>query len=78
MPLPVLTAPRAASDDDLLRLFLRTDRLWADGIAETMQLDFGIALTNPALPKVWEANCVREAALPQEFPKPRAVYDITT
>lgn len=64
MPLPVLHIPRAAGDEDLLRLFLRTDRFWADSVSEGTQLDSGFALTNKDLPKAWDSNRVIELALP--------------
>lgn len=76
MPLPVLNLPRASGDDELLRLFLRTDRFWADAVAETTQLDVGVVLTNPSLPKVWECNRVMEAALPPGVSPADAVREV--
>lgn len=64
MPLPVIPPHRLTSDQDLLRLYQRTERLWTEHLGEAEQLDVGVAVTNPQLPKVRDANRVLEAALP--------------
>jgi ribosomal-protein-alanine N-acetyltransferase len=76
MPLPVLHIPRAAGDEDLLRLFLRTDRFWADAVAEGTQLECGFALTNRELPKAWDSNRVIELALPPGTSPADAVHEV--
>jgi ribosomal protein S18 acetylase RimI-like enzyme len=65
VPLPVLRNARApVTDADLLRLFHRTERFWAEHLGEATQLDTGVAITAPDLPNVWEANRMLEAAVP--------------
>lgn len=77
MPLPVLPAARApATDADLLRLFHRTERLWADPLGEPTQLDAGVAVANPDLPTVPWANRVLEAALPPGGTPAAAVAEV--
>ncbi|MGA2497913.1 MAG: GNAT family N-acetyltransferase [Tepidisphaeraceae bacterium] len=62
MPLPVLHQWSAASDDDLVRLYLQTDRRWAEHLAEPEVLEVGTAMCNPAM--AGQANHVRDVALP--------------
>ncbi|MFI5378973.1 MAG: GNAT family N-acetyltransferase [Tepidisphaerales bacterium] len=64
MPLPVLHQRSATSDEDLVRLFLQTDRRWAEHLAEPQVLDVGSVFCNPALPECAEANHVRDVGLP--------------
>src|SRR4051794_37015765 len=64
MPLPVVPDQRPrVTDADLLRLFHRTERMWAEHLGEATQLDCGVAVIAPDLPNVWEANRVLEAAV---------------
>lgn len=76
MPLPVLPPHAMTSDADLLRLYLRTERLWTEHLAEAEQLDVGVAMTAPDLPNVWDANRVLEAALPPGVSPEQAVAEV--
>jgi ribosomal protein S18 acetylase RimI-like enzyme len=64
MPLPILHDPTDPTPDNLIRLFHRTELHWVRHVGEETQLDTGVALTNPELPAVWDANLVMDAALP--------------
>jgi len=67
MPLPVLNN-RDASPADLLRLFHRTELHWARQVAENeAALDCGVALTNPTLPLVNQANQILDAFAPDDM-----------
>jgi ribosomal protein S18 acetylase RimI-like enzyme len=64
MPLPVIGARHEASESDLLRLFHKTGAMWAGHLAEPEQLEVGTAFVNGELGRVWDANQVRDVALP--------------
>ena len=64
MPLPVIGARHEASESDLLRLFHKTGAMWAGHLAEPEQLEVGTAYANAELGRVWDANQVRDVALP--------------
>ena len=76
MPLPILQARAQPSDADLVRLFHRTDAAWTQHLAEAEQIDVGTAYVNPALPNVWNANNVRDAALPPDTTPAQAVAEV--
>lgn len=76
MPLPILKVTHAASSDDLLRLFHRTELHWTRHLGEETQLDVGTAFTNPELPRVWNANRVLDAALPAGVTPSEAVGEV--
>lgn len=63
MPLPILQHHADATPQDLVRLFHRTELHWARHLGEEAQLDAGVAISNPALPTVWEANTVIDATV---------------
>jgi ribosomal-protein-alanine N-acetyltransferase len=64
MPLPILQASTEPTPENLVRLFHRTELHWVRHVGEETQLDVGTAFTNGALPAVWDANGVLDAALP--------------
>jgi ribosomal protein S18 acetylase RimI-like enzyme len=77
MPLPILSARHEPSRDDLVRLFHRTETAWIEHLAEGEQLDAGgTAYTNPDLPKVDDANHLRDAALPPGLSPEEAVAQV--
>ncbi|MBC8107762.1 MAG: GNAT family N-acetyltransferase [Anaerolineae bacterium] len=63
--LPILqsTAP-AASPETLVRYFIQTERDYVRHLSEETPLDFGTAFHNAQLPKIHDANCILDAALP--------------
>lgn len=64
MPLPVVShPPQSQGPEDLVRLFHRTETRWVEHLAEPELLDFGTAYINADLPRVWNANHVRDVAL---------------
>lgn len=67
MPLPILQPSRShdASPETLVRLFHRTEMHWVRHLSEETQLDAGTAFTNPEMPRVWDANLVIDAAVPE-------------
>jgi ribosomal protein S18 acetylase RimI-like enzyme len=76
MPLPILHTTSEPSTEDLLRFFQRTSQHWTEQIAEGEQLDVGVAYANPALERVWDANHLRDAALPPEISPADAVRQV--
>src|SRR5215210_2192039 len=67
MPLPILNSRSDPSHSDLIRLFHKTENLWAEHIAEATPLDVGTAFTNPQLDQVFDANNIRDVALPDDM-----------
>src|SRR5690348_909553 len=65
MPLPILHTGPSRSDEDLVRLFHRTELHWTQHLAEETALDAGTAFANPELPTVWNANRILDASLPE-------------
>jgi ribosomal-protein-alanine N-acetyltransferase len=63
MPLPILQVRHEPTQADLIRLFHRTDAQWVANLSEPAALDIGTAYANSALPQVWDANNLRDAAL---------------
>jgi ribosomal protein S18 acetylase RimI-like enzyme len=76
MPLPILQVRIEPSEADLLRLFHRCDATWIGAVAEGTQLECGTAYTNAALASVWDANTVRDAALPEGMTAAAAVAEV--
>ncbi|QOV89281.1 GNAT family N-acetyltransferase [Humisphaera borealis] len=74
MALPVIPQHALTSDQDLLRLYQRTERLWAEHLGEIEQLDVGVAVSNPQLPNVHDANRLLEATL-QPGQSPQEAFD---
>jgi GNAT superfamily N-acetyltransferase len=77
MALPILNARTPPSDADLVRLFHRTDAAWIEHAAEATELDVGTAYANPALPNIWNANHVRDAALSAGVTPEQAVAEVS-
>ncbi|MGH7178324.1 MAG: GNAT family N-acetyltransferase [Tepidisphaeraceae bacterium] len=75
MPLPVIQGSHALSSSDLIRLFHQTELDWSRHLGEEAQLDVGTAIVNSQLPRVWDANRVLDAALPDGVSPPQA-FDI--
>jgi ribosomal protein S18 acetylase RimI-like enzyme len=76
MPLPILHDPTDPTPDNLVRLFHRTELHWVRHVGEETQLDAGVAFTNAALPAVWDANGVMDAALPPDGSPAAAVEEV--
>ncbi|HEV8378547.1 MAG TPA: GNAT family N-acetyltransferase [Tepidisphaeraceae bacterium] len=67
MPLPILNTRQEPSHSDLIRLFHKTENLWADHLATAEALDVGTAYSNSELAEVWDANTIRDVALPEDL-----------
>ena len=65
MPLPILHHPHEPSPADLVRLFHQTEARWTQHIAHEHPLEVGTAYNNPQLARVYDANNIRDVALPQ-------------
>lgn len=65
MPLPVLSPHAAATPQDLVRHFHRSELLWTRHLAEETALDAGTAFHNAELSRVWDANRMLDAAVPE-------------
>jgi len=76
MPLPILQVRQEPSEADLVRLFHRTESMWVQHLAEGHALEVGTAYVNPGLGSVWDANNVRDAALPEGMSAPSAVAEV--
>lgn len=76
MPLPILQVRSEPSEADLVRLFHRCDSTWVGAVAEGTQLECGMAYANGALASVWDANNVRDAALPEGMTAEEAVAEV--
>jgi GNAT superfamily N-acetyltransferase len=76
MPLPILQ--HGQSRDDLIRLFHNCDRQFAMGVCEAQTLGFGTALFSQALPAVYDAQRVVDAALDDDTPTPAAAVEEVT
>lgn len=76
MPLPILGDKREPTEQDLLRLFHRTELHWARHLGEEAQLDVGTAFTNAELSRVWDANRMMDAVLPEGVTPPEAVAQV--
>ncbi|HEV8292718.1 MAG TPA: N-acetyltransferase [Tepidisphaeraceae bacterium] len=67
MSLPILNTRQEPSHSDLIRLFHKTENLWAEHIATAEALDVGTAYTNAELGEVWDANTIRDVALADDL-----------
>ncbi|HEV8604024.1 MAG TPA: GNAT family N-acetyltransferase [Tepidisphaeraceae bacterium] len=67
MSLPILNARHDPSHSDLIRLFHKTENLWAEHIATAEALDVGTAYTNAEFADVFDANNIRDVALPDDL-----------
>src|SRR5215213_762826 len=64
--LPILQSTSAsASPETLVRYFIQTERDYVRHVSEETALDFGTAFHNAQLPKIHDANCILDAALPE-------------
>lgn len=73
MSLPILHSKHAPSRADLVRLFHQTESRWSQHLADEQQLEIGTAFTNPQLATVYDANNVRDVALPEGMTPEAAV-----
>jgi ribosomal protein S18 acetylase RimI-like enzyme len=73
MSLPIIQTIHEPGREDLVRFFHRTELHWLQHLAEQTQLDMGTAFANPDLPEVYDANCIFDAALPEEMTPADAV-----
>ena len=64
MPLPIIDSRHAAFGADLVRLFHQTEERWTEHLGETHSLDIGTAYSNRDLATVYDANNIRDVALP--------------
>jgi len=76
MSLPILNTRHEPSQSDLIRLFHKTDNLWSEHIAEAESLDAGTAFTNAQLSDVFDANNIRDVALPEGLSAEEAVAQV--
>ena len=65
MPLPILKTTTEATPEALLRYFHQTELQWTRHTSEETQLDVGVAMHNPQLPRTHVANRVLDASVPQ-------------
>jgi ribosomal protein S18 acetylase RimI-like enzyme len=76
MSLPILNQHSSSlppTPQTLVRYFHQTERHWAQHIAEDAQLDVGLAFTNAELSRVWDANRIFDASLPEQTTPAEAV-----
>lgn len=76
MPLPILQTTHDPAPGDLIRLFHRTELHWCRHLGEEAALDAGVGISNPDLPKVWNANRVLDAAVPEGTSPAEAVREV--
>ena len=74
MPLPILNSRTEPTSTDLIRLFYKTEGLWAEHVGEVEQLEMGTAYVNAALNEVHEANLIRDVSVP-EGSSPAQVFE---
>src|SRR5262245_888974 len=67
MPLPILHVSSQPTPDDLVRYFHQTERHWTEHLAESTELDMGLAFANATLPNVHDANRILMASLPESM-----------
>jgi len=78
MGLPVIQHRHAPSDSDLLRLFHHSESRYVESLADTAPLDVGTAYANPKLPAVYDANHIRDVALPPDMSPQEAIQLVDT
>jgi GNAT superfamily N-acetyltransferase len=76
MSLPILTHHPKPTNEDLVRFFHRCELRWGEQVGESTTLDVGVALTNPRLPRVWDANRMMDAFLPDGVTPADAVSQV--
>jgi GNAT superfamily N-acetyltransferase len=76
MPLPILQPHGQPTRQDLIRLFHQTESRWTQHLAEETLLDVGTGFSNPQLPDVYDANNIRDVALPDEMSVEAAVAQV--
>jgi ribosomal protein S18 acetylase RimI-like enzyme len=64
--LPILKTTTDASPDALLRYYHQTELQWTRHTSQETQLDVGVAMHNPDLPRTYAANRVLDAAVPAD------------
>src|SRR4051794_13458297 len=74
MPLPNLRSSTQPTTNDLVRFFHQTERDWTRHTSEEAPLDVGTAFHNAQLAEVWDANCLLDAALPEDA-TPEQAFD---
>src|SRR5262245_45955679 len=77
MPLPILHTTTDSSPQTLVRLFHQTERDYVRHLSEESPLDVGTAFYNAQLRSVFDANCVLDAALPENTSPADAVKEAT-
>jgi ribosomal protein S18 acetylase RimI-like enzyme len=78
MPLPILELRNEPKAADLVRLFHQTDAHWVEHLADPHALEVGTAYANPELAERWDANNIRDAALPPGASPTDAVAEVDT
>src|SRR5437870_8408826 len=76
MPLPILNTRHDPSPSDLIRLFHKTENLWTEHMATAEALDVGTAYSNPELADVYDANNIRDVALPDDLSVEDAFHQV--
>jgi ribosomal-protein-alanine N-acetyltransferase len=76
MPLPILQANASSDPQTLIRLFHKTQHHWTQHLAEEEQLSIGSAFANPDLSRIHNANCILDAAIPQDVSLPNALAEV--
>lgn len=74
MSLPILNSRTEPSSADLIRLFYKTEGLWAEHVGQPEQLEMGTAYVNSALNEVHEANLIRDVSVPEGI-SPAEVFE---
>lgn len=76
MPLPILQPHGQPTRQDLIRLFHQTESRWMQHLGEETALDVGTAFSNPQLSDIYNANNIRDVALPNEMSVEAAVVQV--
>jgi len=76
MALRVLTGREAVGVDGLVRMYYRTEQTWVEHLAEGEAMEAGTAVICPELAEIWDANHVRDAALPPGIGAAEAVAGV--
>lgn len=65
MELPVLPSQPTHGPEVIVRAIARTNAELTDNISHAEDLDCGRAFSNPERPRVWDANCIHQAFIPE-------------
>jgi ribosomal protein S18 acetylase RimI-like enzyme len=77
MPLPILqSSHHNPTPADLIRFYMQTERDWTRHTSEETTLDVGTAFHNAELDRVWDANNVIDAAIPEGMSPVDAVAQV--